>query len=50
MDVLNNNYEVFSLVEPCATYGSGHYQVRIVAGADVGLIVSALLSIEALMT
>jgi len=52
VNVLSDNRDMLSHSEPCgsmkADNSSSFYQVRITAGIDVGLIVSGLLSIEAM--
>lgn len=53
VNVLSDSREMLSHTEPSSmrgATGSSFYQVRIIAGIDVGLIVSGLLSIEAMET
>jgi len=53
VNVLSDSRDMLSHAEPCSmSNGSdgSYYQVRIIAGVDVGLIASGLLSIEAMET
>lgn len=58
VNVLSDNRDMLSHSEPCSkadsssgmSSSSSYYQVRITAGIDVGLIMSGLLSIEAMET
>lgn len=53
VSVLSDGREMLSHAEPCGMMtvpGSHFYQVRVAAGVDVGLIVSGLLSIDAMET